>query len=68
VEQAHEQSTDGGSGIRRRRVVVLRAGVDESQLALASQPEVAAGRREQTSAPGADEPGGDRVQQEVTDR
>jgi hypothetical protein len=67
VEQAHEQSTDGGSGIRRRRVV-LRAGVDESQLALASQPEVAAGRREQTSAPGADEPGGDRVQQEVTDR
>jgi hypothetical protein len=63
VEQAHEQSTDGGSGIRRRRVV-LRAGVDESQLALASQPEVAAGRREQTSAPGADEPGGDRVQQE----
>jgi hypothetical protein len=67
VEQAHEQSTDGGSGIRRRRVV-LRAGVDESQLALASQPEVAAGRREQTSAPSADEPGGDRVQQEVTDR
>jgi hypothetical protein len=43
VEQAHEQSTDGGSGIRRRRVVVLRAGVDESQLALASQPEVARG-------------------------
>jgi hypothetical protein len=42
VEQAHEQSTDGGSGIRRRRVV-LRAGVDESQLALASQPEVARG-------------------------